>query len=104
MALPLKLGATLRYGTYVGAAGRPSAADREALAALRDELAADMGADAAYVTLEPTATVSWPCQTLVLSYSLFHPEAAALNALAQVWKSKLETAYDCTVHISSSTD
>ena len=104
MSMNLKLCVTLRYGTFRGADSRPTAEDRSHLESLCREVAADMGDDVLFARTEPTETVSWPSKTLVLSYSLFHPESAALSSLAQVWKSKLETAYDCTVHVSASTD
>lgn len=104
MSMNLKLCVTLRYGTYRGADSRPTAADRANLQALCREIAADMGDEVLFARTEPTDTVSWPSKTLVLSYSAFHPEAAALRSLAQVWKAKLETAYDIAVHIDSSTD
>lgn len=100
----LKLSVTLRYGTYPGARGVPSVAERAELEKMCASVAADMGADAIFAHTEPTDTVSWPTKTLVLSYSAFHPESSALHSLANVWKSKLETAYDINVHIDRCTD
>jgi hypothetical protein len=103
MSTNLKLSVTLRYGTFRGTNGSPSAADRNKFLALCQEIAADMGDEVLFARTDPTPTLSWPVRWLELSYSALNPAAAELRDLAQVWKDKLEAAYGIDVRIDADT-
>ena len=103
MSVNLKLTATLRYGTFRGLGRYPSAADRAELERLIRLDGGVQGEEVLFARTEPTETLSWPTKYVELSYSAFHPESASLSALAQVWKEKLESAYNIRVHVDAST-